>query len=269
MTLSVSYTTFIGKVCHENRSGSESFYVPDTLGSTIALVDSFGGTKDTFGYWPYGEVRLRTGTSQTPFTFLGSLGYYSDAVSRMYVRARYFLRSYGLWLSADPSWPREAPYLYCDSLPNMMTDASGLDCKSRCIDYLTADAIKKFGEAINCILRKCKIGDYACMLGCLGKLLPTGDVVNFLACEWASRSIEGATPGVNPCCPSTDKTCLACCDMQFESCMFRCYTSKGVIDALVCYHVCTGDDNHGQNCCNEVCDGCWEGIKHDCKWEKW
>ena len=42
MAMSVRYTTILGQVVHEVRSAVESFYVPDPLGNTVALVNSSG-----------------------------------------------------------------------------------------------------------------------------------------------------------------------------------------------------------------------------------
>lgn len=57
MAMSVVYSNFEGEIVHENRGGVERFYVPDTLGSTQALVDTSGATTDTFEYWSYGEEK--------------------------------------------------------------------------------------------------------------------------------------------------------------------------------------------------------------------
>jgi hypothetical protein len=48
-----------------------SLYVPDSLGSTVALLDNTQTQTDTFSYWPYSEVNTRTGTTPTPFQFGG------------------------------------------------------------------------------------------------------------------------------------------------------------------------------------------------------
>jgi hypothetical protein len=79
MPMTVTYTTLNGQIVYENRSGTQSFYACDTLGSTVALV-SGGAVTDTFTYWPYGEIRSHVGSSTTPFTYLGTLGYYLDIV---------------------------------------------------------------------------------------------------------------------------------------------------------------------------------------------
>jgi RHS repeat-associated protein len=96
------YTVHNGRIVSENRNGIERDYVPDPLGSTVALLDNTQAKTDTFQYWPYGEERSRTGTTPTPFRFVGSRGYYRDSARLTYVRARYLQSVRGNWLSADP-----------------------------------------------------------------------------------------------------------------------------------------------------------------------
>ena len=69
----VSYYTVNGEILSETRDGVERDYLPDSLGSTVALLDSSQNLTDTFSYWPYGEVQARTGTNPTPFQFGGTL----------------------------------------------------------------------------------------------------------------------------------------------------------------------------------------------------
>ena len=51
----VRYTVIDGEVVSEKRSGVERDYVPDPLGSTVALLDNTQAQTDTFAYWPYGN----------------------------------------------------------------------------------------------------------------------------------------------------------------------------------------------------------------------
>src|ERR1051326_2537267 len=98
----VRYTTVNGEVIAEKRGEVRKFYVPDPLGSTVALLDNTQAQTDTFSYWPYGEQRTRTGTTATPFQFVGTAGYYRDSASKTYVRARYLDTVKTRWLTADP-----------------------------------------------------------------------------------------------------------------------------------------------------------------------
>src|SRR5258708_941623 len=102
MAMKTRYTTVNGEVIAEKRSGVRHEYVPDPLGSTIALVDATQAQTDTFAYWPYGEIRTRTGTTVTPLQYVGTAGYYRDSASRTYVRARMLNTQQGRWLTPDP-----------------------------------------------------------------------------------------------------------------------------------------------------------------------
>src|SRR5438067_6061627 len=102
MAMRVRYTVVGGEVIAEKRAGVRRLYVPDPLGSTVALLDNTQTQTDTFAYWPYGEERSRTGTTPTPFRFVGTAGYYRDSGSRVYVRARHLDISKGRWLVRDP-----------------------------------------------------------------------------------------------------------------------------------------------------------------------
>ena len=126
MAMSVVYTTINGHIVHENRGGVEAFYAPDTMGSTALLVSSTGTVTDTFAYWPYGEIVSHVGSSTTPFTFGGTIGYYLDIVSnQIYVRARYFRQSLARWQTVDPFWPSSPPFVYAKSSPVFFVDPSG------------------------------------------------------------------------------------------------------------------------------------------------
>ena len=47
----VRYTTVNGEIISEKRNGVRSLYVPDPLGSTVALLDNTQTKTDTFEYW--------------------------------------------------------------------------------------------------------------------------------------------------------------------------------------------------------------------------
>ena len=127
MAMSVVYSNAFGGVFAENRGGTVSIYVPDTQGSTIGLVSSSGVLTDRWVYWPYGEVASRAGTNVTPLTWLGTLGYYLDQVSKLfYVRARHLRADLARWLTADPLWPRQPAYSYVKCAPTATADRSGL-----------------------------------------------------------------------------------------------------------------------------------------------
>src|ERR1044072_225417 len=125
----VRYTTVNGEVIAEKRGVVRKFYVPDPLGSTVALLDNTQAQTDSFSYWPYGEARTRTGTTATPFQFVGTYGYYSDSSGRSYVRARHLRKDLTRCQTEDPigfeggDW---SEYRYVIANPISNRDPSGL-----------------------------------------------------------------------------------------------------------------------------------------------
>ena len=140
--MSVVYGTAFGGIISENRGGVVSAYVPDPLGNTIGLMNSAGTMTDSWTYWPYGEVRTRSGSNATPFTFCGTLGYFLDTVNKMfYVRARHLRSDLARWPTVDPLWPIESAYAYVNDRPLVWTDPFGFfpcdpprtkDCMIKC-----------------------------------------------------------------------------------------------------------------------------------------
>ena len=126
MAMSVVYTTLGGRVVYENRSGVERSYLRGPLGNTVGLMDMSGNVTDTYDYWPYGETRVHTGSSKTPLTFLGTLGYLTDFLNMLYVRARHLRVDLARWMTVDPLWPGQPAYEYAQSSPGSLADPSGL-----------------------------------------------------------------------------------------------------------------------------------------------
>jgi RHS repeat-associated protein len=102
----VRYTVMDGEIVSENRNGVKRDYVPDPLGSTVALLNETQVQTGTFSYWPYGEDAGRAGITDTRFAYVGTLGYSTDASvdsdARLYVRARYLHSTHAKWLNQDP-----------------------------------------------------------------------------------------------------------------------------------------------------------------------
>lgn len=65
----VRYTVMDGEIVAEKRDGVRRTYLPDAIGSTVAMLDNTQAQTDTFSYWPYGEERSRTGTTATLWLF--------------------------------------------------------------------------------------------------------------------------------------------------------------------------------------------------------
>jgi RHS repeat-associated protein len=133
MPMSVKYATVNGRMVQENRGGTVTKYVPDTLGSVIQTQDATGVQTSTTHYWPFGEERTSTGTNPSSWGFVGTYGYLTDAPNRQYVRARYLRNDLSRWLNVDPLWPYEPTYAYT-SRPTTRVDVSGLQVIDSIID---------------------------------------------------------------------------------------------------------------------------------------
>ncbi len=105
---------------------NERTYMPDAIGNTVALLNESATKTDTFAYWPYGEIKTRTGATDTPFRYIGVTGYYVDSATRCYVRARHLQLNYGRWFTVDPLWVSESQYMYAAGNPTTATDPSGM-----------------------------------------------------------------------------------------------------------------------------------------------
>jgi RHS repeat-associated protein len=126
MAMSVTYVTVHGRLREETRGGVTTRYLGDTLGSVIKTTDTSGNVTSTTTYWPFGEVRTQTGTNPSPWGFCGVWGYLTDAVSRMYVRARHYRADTSRWLTVDPLWPSKDAYNYVRTTPTTLIDRSGM-----------------------------------------------------------------------------------------------------------------------------------------------
>jgi RHS repeat-associated protein len=141
MPMKARYSVVDGGIIAEKRSGVRKEYLPDPLGSTVALLNSSQSRTDTFTYWPYGEVNTRSGTTTTPFQFVGTQGYYSDTIGNTYVRARYLDSQKGRWLTKHPiGYDGEDWNLcrYSANAPTAITDPTGLQmpmCNCGCHGY--------------------------------------------------------------------------------------------------------------------------------------
>ena len=184
VAMSVNYYTVNGMILAEDRGGVYSEFVPDTLGSCVAVKDASENITYTADYWPYGEVRTSTGSKSSPWGFVGLLGYLTDLAKRLYVRARHLRVDLGHWMAVDPLWPSESAYSYVRARPVEWPDPSGL---------------------IAPVLIACGLACGLC-LGCVGGYC--GDCGADLQC-WAD-CIRNAPPWVKGLCGLGCAGCLVC-----------------------------------------------------------
>jgi RHS repeat-associated protein len=111
------------------RAGTTSkFYHGDALGSTRGITNSSQTVTDAVLYDAFGMTVSRTGTTPTPFGFVGAQGYQSDSDSGLQLLGhRYYDPSIGRFLSSDPAKAGTNWYDYCENGPLAGTDPTGLD----------------------------------------------------------------------------------------------------------------------------------------------
>ena len=81
--LSVSYDHepgLYGNLLSQNRNGVTSYYHYDGRGDTVALTDDSGNVTDTKEYDAWGNVVASTGSTVTPYQFVGRSGFQKDAL---------------------------------------------------------------------------------------------------------------------------------------------------------------------------------------------
>lgn len=108
----------------------------DALGSTTELTDVTGSVTDTFRYSAFGDQIKRTGTTQTPHTYVGQSGYQRDEPKRFYIRRRHYSAATDRWLSRDPIplllFPAPNQYSFVQNNPMQLIDPSGLQAANPC-----------------------------------------------------------------------------------------------------------------------------------------
>ncbi|MGH7961736.1 MAG: RHS repeat-associated core domain-containing protein, partial [Candidatus Binatia bacterium] len=89
----------VDEVLARADSSGVHYFLPDALGSTVSLTDSFGVTEAEYSYTPFGET-TRTGTVTTnPLQFTGRE---HDNTGLYYYRARYYHPVLQRFISEDP-----------------------------------------------------------------------------------------------------------------------------------------------------------------------
>jgi RHS repeat-associated protein len=103
-------------------------YHYDYRGSTVALTDSSGNTRERFEYSAYGSSIYRSGTTDTPFLYNGRYGVQTDPNGLLYMRARYYNPYICRFINADPSGFLGGlnSYAYADGNPINLLDPFGL-----------------------------------------------------------------------------------------------------------------------------------------------
>ncbi|MGI8690439.1 MAG: DNRLRE domain-containing protein [Thermomicrobiales bacterium] len=102
--------------------GARYYYLSDGLGSVVALVDVNGNVAARYGYDPYGQTVVKTGSAadSNPFRYTGA---YLDSTGLYKMGARYYDPARGRFTQLDPLG---SGYIYASDNPVNFTDPSGL-----------------------------------------------------------------------------------------------------------------------------------------------
>lgn len=82
----------------------------------------------------------RTGSTETPFQYIGGYGYYTGEQGLINAWHRWYLPSAGKWLSRDPLWDGSNPYSYVGEMPTVFVDPRGLQAQTPYYAPSTPDA---------------------------------------------------------------------------------------------------------------------------------
>jgi RHS repeat-associated protein len=125
------YTYGTDLIAQTAPDGAQSYYHPDSLGSTRALSNGSGQVTARYSYDAFGAVRSSSGASSTAFKFAGEQT--DDEIGLIYLRARYYDPEVGRFISKDPRAGHEDiiqslnRYVYARNNPFNVTDPSGED----------------------------------------------------------------------------------------------------------------------------------------------
>ena len=111
----------------ERASGTSKFYHADALGSTRGITNGSQTVTDAILYDAFGMTVSRTGSTPTPFGFVGAAQYQSDADSGLQLLGnRLYDPSIGRFISSDPAKAGTSWYCYCGDCPLGKVDPTGL-----------------------------------------------------------------------------------------------------------------------------------------------
>lgn len=118
-----SYTPGIS----EHRGGNSKFYHGERQGSTAGITDATQTVTDSRTYDAFGLLLASSGTTPTPFGYVGAQGYQEDGDSGLKLLGhRYYDPSTGRFLTRDHQKDGRNWYAYCNNNPVRGIDPSGL-----------------------------------------------------------------------------------------------------------------------------------------------
>jgi len=144
--------------------GSEHWFLGDALGTTLGLTDASGGLTDAFRYEAFGTSLGRTGSTATPYQYVGGYGYFREAsVELEQVWWRWYHQCSSRWISDDPLDP--SYFVYARNDPARLIDATGLFDWGRVGKCMGEGVCMKVASAVACWIVE-DVFLEACAVGC-------------------------------------------------------------------------------------------------------
>jgi len=132
-----TYVYGLGLISVTDRTGAQTYFTSDGLGSTTNLTNGTGVKTDTYTYDAFGAPAHTFGNSANNFQFTGQQRDSQSSREFYYLRARYYDPTIGRFLTHDPMPGQEPqpqtmnPYAYALNNPTSRVDPTGLASESR------------------------------------------------------------------------------------------------------------------------------------------
>lgn len=239
------------------RQRDESYHFAFDLSSNITrLVNDAGTVSQMFAYDAFGCPLGKLPDDSTAYRFGGQVGYYCDAVDRVYVRMRHYSSEDGRWISRDPIGFRGRDWnlhRYVGNAPTGHVDPTGyVDCGGAkpCSAIIPSKVNKCLKDLANCLAGAGT--DPTQVANCAkkaAKSVPSW-VASYAACMFAANN-TGSSPWIAGCdvCTAPDQTnfCGDCCD---EKAMTNYYTC---VDGGSTISICASKEQAEYDTCNANC----------------
>jgi RHS repeat-associated protein len=109
-----------------SSAGGATYYHYDQTGNTAALTNQAGVMIDRMAYSPYGTIRYRQASFDTPFLYAGFFGVMTDANGLVSMRARCYNPATMRFINSDPARDGLNWYAYASGNPVNFSDPTGL-----------------------------------------------------------------------------------------------------------------------------------------------
>lgn len=119
------YIHGLGLISRIKPDGTTHYYHFNNIGSIVAMTDQGENVTHSYLYSPFGRLIDSIEPDENPFRFVGYHGVMAEVAGLSYMRARYYERSTGRFLSEDPIWGSNL-YSYAMNNPISRIDPGGM-----------------------------------------------------------------------------------------------------------------------------------------------